>query len=349
MIEIPAYLIIAAVSGYLCYLFTPIIISYCVKRNLYDEPGPRKIHTRRIPRLGGTAIYLAYFLGLIPGLLLLPEIWQNNTRAIFGILIGGTIIFGVGVYDDLKEVKPLTKLIWEIIACSIVIWLGVRLEILNIPFYKVVELGFWGFPVSLIWLVAITNTINLIDGLDGLAAGVSLISGVSFLALSIIMDLQLPSFLAAGLIGTSLAFLKYNRFPAAIFMGDSGSLFLGFIFGVVSLFWPKSYATVVMFIPILALGVPIIEIIATFFRRLFSGKKIYMADRHHIFHILLDFGIDHKVIVWIFYLVSLQFALAAFAIAGGSRNILFVLQAGFIILIAIVVSGKFKPWRANKK
>ncbi len=349
MIEIPAYLIIAAVGGYLCYIFTPIVISYCVKRGLYDEPGPRKIHTRRTPRLGGVAIYFAYLLGLIPGLLLLPEIWVNNMKAIFGILIGGTIIFGVGVYDDLKEVRPLTKLIWEVIACTIVILLGVRLEILNIPFYKVVELGFLGFPVSLIWLVAVTNTINLIDGLDGLAAGVSAISGVSFLALSIIMDLQLPSFLAAGLIGTSLAFLKYNRYPAAVFMGDSGSLFLGFIFGVVSLFWPKSYATVVMFIPLLALGVPIIETIATFFRRLFLGKKIYVADRHHIFHVLLDFGLDHRIIVWIFYMVSLQFALAAYAIAGGDRNISFVLQAGFIILIAIVVSGKLRPWRANKK
>lgn len=349
MIQIPAYLVIMAVSGYLCYLFTPLVLSYCTKRGIFDQPGPRKIHDRPIPRLGGVAIYAAYFLGLVPGLLLLPEIWQNNTKAIIGLFIGGTIIFAVGALDDIKGLRPQTKLIWEAVACLLVIAFGVRLEILNIPFYKVVELGYWTIPISLIWLVAITNTINLIDGLDGLAAGVSLISGISFLLMSVILQLALPSFLAAGVIGASFAFLKYNHYPAAIFMGDSGSLFLGFIFGVISLFWPKSFATVVMFVPILALGVPIIETIATFFRRLFSGQKIYIADRRHIFHILLDFGIEQRVIVWIFYLVSLQFALAAYAIAGGNRNILFVLQAAFVILIAIVVSGKFKPGRANKK
>jgi len=120
------------------------------------------------------------------------------------------------------------------------------------------------------------------------------------------MGLTLPSLLAAGVIGVTLAFLKYNYFPAVIFMGDSGSLFLGFIFGVISLFWPKSFATVVMFIPILALGVPIIEVLITFFRRLIARKKIYIADQHHIFHFLLNLGVPEKVTVWLFYLISIQ-------------------------------------------
>jgi UDP-GlcNAc:undecaprenyl-phosphate GlcNAc-1-phosphate transferase len=349
MIEIPTYIVVAILSGYLCYLLVPLVKKYCLEKGYFDMPGPRKIHALPTPRLGGVAIFAAYFLGLLPGILLLPETWTQNHWQIVGIFIGGLVIFAMGIIDDIKGLKPLTKLFWEIIAACIVILFGVRLEVLNIPFYHLINLGFWGIPLTLLWLVAITNTINLIDGLDGLAAGVSSIIALSFLVLSIILNLPLPSLLAAVLIGTALAVLKFNYSPASIFMGDSGALFLGYMFGVISLFWPKSFATVVMFVPILALGVPIIEIISTFFRRLISGQKVYVADQRHIFHYLLDLGIPARVTVWLFYLVSFQFALAAFAIAGGNRNILFVLQTAFIIFTAIIVSRNLKVGRAEKK
>lgn len=349
MIEIPAYVIISLLSGYLCYVFVPLVNKYCIDHKLFDMPGPRKIHTVPIPRLGGVAMFLAYFLGLIPGFLLLPDLWQANIKPLVGIYLGGLIIFILGMVDDIKGVKPPVKLGWEIVACLVVIAFGVRLDVVNIPFYRLVEIGWWGIPLTLVWLVAITNTVNLIDGLDGLASGVSAVIAVSFLILSIIMGLPLPSLLAAGVIGVTIAFLKYNYFPASIFMGDSGSLFLGYIFAVTSLFWPKSFATVVMFIPILALGVPIIEVVTTFLRRLFTGQKIYVADRRHIFHFLLDIGIPQKVTVWMFYLVSIQFALVTFAIAGGDRNILFVLQTAFIILTAIVISRYLKRGKADGK
>jgi len=342
MIEIPSYIIISILSGYLCYLFVPLVIKYCNDKNLYDMPGPRKIHKTPIPRLGGIAFFAAYFLGLLPGFLLLPDIFWANLKALIGIFAGGLIIFTLGVVDDLRGLKPLTKLGWQIIACLVLIAFGVRLELLNIPFYKLVNIGWWGIPLTIFWMIAIINTINLIDGLDGLAAGVSAIIGISFLVLSQIMGLALPSLLAAGIIGITLAFLKYNYFPASIFMGDSGSLLLGYLFGVISLFWPKSFATVVMFVPILALGVPIIEFFTTLVRRSFAGQKIYIADKRHIFHFLLDIGVPEKVTVWLFYLVSIQFALATFGIVGGNVNILFVLQAVFIILTAIIVSRNLK-------
>ena len=347
MIEIPTYVIISILSGYLCYVFVPLIKNYCEEHDLYDMPGPRKIHNIPIPRLGGVAFFFAYFLSLIPGFLLLPDIWWGNIKTLVGIFLGGLIIFILGVVDDVRGVKPFTKLGWEIAACLVLIAFGVRLETINIPFYHLVDFGLWGIPLTLIWLVAIINTVNLIDGLDGLAAGVSAIIAITFLVLSQVMGLALPSLLAAGVIGITVAFLKYNYFPASIFMGDSGSLFLGYIFAVVSLFWPKSFATVVMFIPILALGVPILEVFTTFFRRLIAGKKIYIADKRHIFHFLLNLGVPAKVTVWLFYLVSAQFALAAFSIVGGDRNILFVLQAAFIILTAIVISRNLKL--ENKK
>jgi len=349
MIEIPTYIVVAALSGYLCYLLVPLVKKYCLDKGYFDMPGPRKIHTIPTPRLGGIAIFTAYFLGLIPGILLLPETWNQDRWQIIGIFLGGCLIFAMGIYDDLKGLSPLKKLFWEIIAAGVVIAFGVRLEVLNIPFYKLITLGYWGIPLTLLWLVAITNTINLIDGLDGLAAGVSAVVALSFLVLSIILDLALPSLLAAGVIGVALAFLRYNYFPASIFMGDSGALFLGYMFGVISLYWPKSFATIVMFVPILALGVPIIEISSTFFRRLFSGQKVYVADQRHIFHFLLELGMTERVTVWLFYLVSFQFALAAFAIGGGNRNILFVLQTAFIIFTAIIISRNLKAGRAEKK
>ena len=342
MIQIPSFVIISILSGYLCYLFIPIVKGYCKQHELYDMPGPRKIHTEPTPRLGGVALFAAYFMGLMPGFLLFPDLWWANLKTITGIFLGGIIIFALGLIDDIRGVRPLVKLFWQIVACVVLVIFDIRLHAINIPFYKMVDFGFWGIPLTIIWVVAIINTINLIDGLDGLAAGVSAIIAISFLVLSLMMGLPLPSFLAAGIIGITLAFLKFNYFPASIFMGDSGSLFLGYLFGVISLFWPKSFATVVMFVPILALGVPLIEIITTFFRRLFAGQKIYVADKRHIFHFLLDMGVPERVTVWLFYLISLQFALTTFGIVGGDRNILFVLQAILIIFTAIVVSKNLK-------
>jgi len=305
-------------------------------------PGPRKIHSNPTPRLGGIAIFAAYFLGIIPGFLLFPDLWWANIKTLTGVFLGGCIIFTLGVIDDVKGVKPLTKLLWQIVACLVLIVFDIRLQFINIPFYHLVDFGIWGIPFTIIWVVAIINTINLIDGLDGLAAGVSGITAISFLVLSLMMNLPLPSFLVAGIIGVALAFLKFNYFPAKIFMGDSGALFLGYIFGVVSLFWPKSFASVVMFVPLVALGVPLIETVTTFFRRLFAGQKFYIADKRHIFHFLLQIGIPEKVTVWLFYLIAIQFAIMAFGIVGGDRNILFVLQAILIIFIAIVVSRNLK-------
>lgn len=346
MIEIPAYVIISILSGYLCYLFVPIIKKYCESHNLYDMPGPRKIHKKPIPRLGGVAFFAAYFLGILPGFLLLPHLWWANFKILIGIFLGGVVIFLLGLVDDLKELKPRTKLLWQVAACLILIAFDVRLKVINVPFYGLVDFGLWGIPLTIIWMMAIINTINLIDGLDGLASGISAIVAFNFLVLSLMLNLPLPSFLAAGVIGITLAFLRYNYFPASIFMGDSGSLFLGYIFGVISLFWPKSFATVIMFVPIIALGVPLIEITTTVFRRVISGKKFYVADRRHIFHYLLDLGMPEKVAVWLFYLASFQFGIATYGIVGGNRNILFVLQMVFIIFTAIVVSRNL---RAGKK
>ena len=223
----------------------------------------------------------------------------------------------------------------------------VKAGILNLPFYGIVKLGFWGIPLSVFWIVTITNTFNLLDGLDGLAAGIAAISALTFVVLSVVLQLPLASLLAAGIFGISIAFLKFNYHPAQIFMGDSGSLFIGYILGVLSLYWPKSFASLIMFVPLVALGVPILEVATTTVRRAVTGKRIYVADRRHLFHYLMELGFSHSTVVWFFYLLSLQFSIMAVGFVLGKVNIILVLEGIFIIFIAIILSRKIKSGGGN--
>ena len=186
-----------------------------------------------------------------------------------------------------------------------------------------------------------------INGLDGLAAGIGAISALTFVILSIVLKIPLASLLAAGVFGICVGFLKFNYHPAKIFMGDSGSLFIGYTLGVLSLYWPKSYASLVMFVPIIALGLPVIEITVTTLRRLFTGKKLFVADKRHMFHYLLEQGLSHRGAVWIFYLVGFQFSLMAVGLVLGKAHIVLVLEVVFIIFIAVFLSRKLKSGGDN--
>ncbi len=338
--RIPAYVLVTFLAAYFTYLLVPVIKSYCVKNNILDHPGPRKIHSAPIPRLGGVAFVISFSLAVWLGFIASPRLWFENWVGISGILGGGVVIFLLGLKDDFKDVSPIQKLLWQILAASIPVACGVRPELLNIPYFRVVELGLWSIPISILWIVAITNTFNLLDGLDGLAAGIGAISAFTFVILGIVLKLPLATLLAAGILGVTVGFLRFNYFPAQIFMGDSGSLFIGYILGVVSLYWPKSYASLVMFVPILALGLPIIEVVSTTLRRLITGRKIYVADRRHLFHYLMDLGLSHRNVVWFFYLISFQFSIMAVGFVIGRVNIILVLEGVFIIFIAIFLSRK---------
>ena len=345
--RIPAYVLVSLLSAYLTFLLIPLIKSYCQKRGIMDNPGPRKIHPHPIPRLGGIAFVIAFTLSVWLGFIANPKLWLDNWLGVTGILSGGIVIFIMGLTDDLKNLRPVTKFVWQIIAALIPVLCGIRMDLLNIPFYKVISLGYWGIPLSVIWVVAITNTFNLLDGLDGLASGIGAISAMTFVALGAILDLPLASLLAAGVLGVCVGFLRFNFYPAQIFMGDSGALFIGYVLGVLSLLWPKSYASLVMFVPLLALGLPIIEIVSTTLRRLFTGKKIYVADKRHLFHYLLDQGFSHSGVVLLFYIVSFQFSVMAVGFVFGKINIILVLEAVFVIFIAIFLSRKLKAGGEN--
>lgn len=345
--RIPTYVLVSLLSAYLTFLLIPIIKNFSEKKGLLDKPDARKIHTYPVSRLGGIAFVVSFTLAVWLGFISNPKLWFDNWIGVTGILIGGVVIFVLGLVDDLKNLSPAVKIGWQIVAALIPILCGVRIEILNIPYYKVLSLGLWGIPLSIVWVVAITNTFNLLDGLDGLAAGIGAISGLTFIILGAALGLPLASLLAAGIVGVCVGFLRFNFYPAKIFMGDSGSLFIGYMLGVQSLYWPKSYASLVMFVPLLALGLPIIEVVSTTFRRLLTGKKIYVADKRHLFHYLLDLGLSHSGVVWLFYFVSLQFSIMAMGFVFGKINIILVLEVAFIIFIAIFLSRKLRAGGEN--
>lgn len=345
--RVPAYVLVSLLSAYLTYLLIPPIKLFCEKRGITDKPGPRKIHSYPVPRLGGIAFVIAFTVSVWLGFIANPRLWYDNWIGVTGILLGGIVIFIVGLLDDLKNLSPVMKFSWQVLAALIPILCGVRMELLNIPYYKIVTLGYWGIPLSVLWVVAITNTFNLLDGLDGMASGIGAIAGLTFVVLGVNLNLPLASLLAAGILGVCVGFLRFNFYPARIFMGDSGALFIGYVLGVLSLLWPKSYASLVMFVPLLALGLPIIEVVTTIFRRLFTGNKIYVADKRHLFHYLLESGFSHSGVVLLFYLISFQFSIMAVGFVLGKANIILVLEAVFIIFIAIFLSRKLKAGGGN--
>ncbi len=297
--------------------------------------------------MGGVAFVISYSLAIWLGFVGNPELWRNNWLGIVGVVAGGVIIFLLGLYDDLKGIGPIPKFLWQMLAALLPVICGVRADVINVPFYKLVVLGYWAIPLSILWIVTITNTFNLLDGLDGLAAGIAAISASTFLVLSLVLNLPLATLLIAGILGISISFLRYNYHPAQIFMGDSGSLFIGYVFGVTSLYWPKSYASIVMLVPMLALGVPVLEVLTTTIRRTLTGQKIYLADRRHLFHYLLEMGFSQQGVVWFFYLLSIQFSVMAVGFVVGKVNIVLVLEAVFVIFIGIILSRKLKSGGGN--
>jgi UDP-GlcNAc:undecaprenyl-phosphate GlcNAc-1-phosphate transferase len=340
--RIPGYFLVALLSAYLTYILIPIVKAYCVKKGYLDYPGPRKIHASPVPRLGGVSFVISFSLAILLGFVADPQLWQNEWLGIAGVIVGGMIIFWLGFSDDIKGVKPAVKFLWQAAAALFPVICGVRAEVLNMPHYGLIQLGFWGIPLSVLWIVAITNTFNFLDGLDGLAAGIAAISSLTFVILSVVLNLPLASLFAAGIFGLSLAFLKFNYHPAQIFMGDSGSLFIGYVLGVTSLYWPKSYASIIMFVPLVALGVPVIEVVTTTIRRAVTGQKIYVADKRHLFHQLLEFGISHRGVVWMFYIISVQFSIMAVGLVLEQANLVLVLEGVFVIFIGLILSRRLK-------
>ena len=286
-----AFLMAASIVFYV----TPTVGNIARMMGAMDEPNARKIHEDPTPRLGGLAIFFGF---IIPALLFLPL-----TRELKGIVVGATIITLFGAVDDFRGTTPLVKFGGQIIAAGCLVWYGVHIDYFTLPLFGTVEFGpALAIPLTMIWVVTVINVVNFIDGMDGLAAGVCTIAAGTFAVIAISLGRPEAGILAAILAGTTLGFLRHNFFPASIFMGDSGSMLLGFILASVTVQGVlKSVAAVTLVIPLLIMGVPMFDLSLTIMRRVKNGQNIFQPDRGHLHHRLFNIGFSQRKAVLVLY------------------------------------------------
>ncbi|MEH7109766.1 glycosyltransferase family 4 protein [Bacillus sp. JJ1764] len=308
---------------------TPIVKKFALMIGATDRPNQRKVHQTIMPRLGGLAIFLSFIIGII---FLKPE-----NPAAFAILLGSFIIVITGVLDDMFELPAKYKLLGQLIAACVVVFIGgLNVVFINLPFGGQFQFGLLSVPITILWIVGITNAINLIDGLDGLAAGVSsialiTISGIAFLQGNLYV-------VAVGLIVlvSILGFLFYNFHPASIFMGDTGALFLGYIISVLSLLGFKNITFISFIIPVIILGVPISDTFFAILRRIINKKPLSAPDKSHLHHCMLRMGYTHRQTVLLIYAMAAFFGLVAVIFSQARFGGALFLMAVVVLIIEII-------------
>ncbi|WP_240374375.1 glycosyltransferase family 4 protein [Bacillus piscicola] len=295
---------LALVTCFLLSLFlTPLVKKLAFRIGATDQPNHRKVHKGSMARLGGLSIYVAFLAGLF--------ILQPHNAYMPYIVAGGTIIIITGFLDDMFELSAKWKLLGQIAAAVIVLIGGVEVQFINLPFDARLELGWLSIPITLLWIIGITNAINLIDGLDGLAAGVSSIVLATISVLAIIQNDIFIVALGIALLGGTLGFLVHNFNPAKIFMGDTGALFLGFMIAVIALLGFKNVTIFSLVVPVIILAVPISDTIFAIIRRMVNKQPLSAPDKSHLHHCLLRLGYSHRQTVLIIYALSAFFGVSA--------------------------------------
>ena len=328
--EIYKSLLIVGVTMIFVTLFIPLVKRIAKHIGAIDIPNERKVHKNPIPRLGGLGIYAGFLLGYM--LFGHPSLQMNS------ILIGSFIIIVTGLCDDVSPIKPLPKLIGQIAAACILVFYGNILLTDITVFGQYIEFGIFAYPITILFVVACTNIINLIDGLDGLSGG---ISSIFFLSTIVICFFQerftgLEYTLALISLGSTLGFLFHNFNPARIFAGDSGAMFMGYIISVISLLGFKTTVMTSIFAPIAILAVPILDTLFAIIRRLINHKHIYDADKEHLHHQLLKMNFSHKMTVIIIYIITALFATASILYTLKDNEDVFIGRIIYIVLFIVV-------------
>ncbi|MCL2562833.1 MAG: undecaprenyl/decaprenyl-phosphate alpha-N-acetylglucosaminyl 1-phosphate transferase [Oscillospiraceae bacterium] len=343
--------VIAALTAALLIslLATPPVKQFAERIGAMDIPkDDRRVHKEPIPRLGGLAIFIGFVLSVV--------IFAEIDREIRGILLGAVVIVFVGVVDDIIHLKAWQKFSLQIIAALIPAFHGVTINFIGNPNVFAADpylaFGYLAIPLTVLWIVAITNAVNLIDGLDGLAVGVSTIASLTMLVVALLVtaDANVALILAA-LAGACLGFMPYNLNPAKIFMGDTGALLLGYLLATMSVFGLfKFYAIISFAVPFIALALPIADTAFAFIRRLLKGQNPMAPDRGHLHHRLLDRGFSQKQAVFIIYLISgFLGMIAVIMTASGSVRIVFTLLTFVAIAVTAWVAFRGKALKPNGK
>lgn len=330
---------IILIPFFISMILTPIIKRYSIIAKTYAKENKRTVHHGKISRIGGVSIYLAFVIT--------AAMFMKADQAITGIILGGTVMFFTGLVDDLIDITPKTKLIFELIAALILVFFGVSIDVLRLPFGIQIDFGLISILFTILWVAGITNAVNLIDGLDGLSGGMSVVILVVIGSLAMIEGRPDILFLTFILAGATSGFLVYNAHPASIFMGDCGSLFLGFMISAISLVGFKSSTIMTLALPILLLMLPIVDTLSAILRRTLKGRKFSEADKSHIHHLLMNrFG--HRNTVIIMCSVTALFGVSAYVYML-NRNLGFAVM--LVVLVAVelfieksaMISANFHP------
>lgn len=357
------YFFVFLVGVIISFVMTPFAKKIAYKVGAIDVPkDDRRVHKKPIPRMGGLAIYL----GVLVSIFLAVKIFgrhsiigsqiifgQDIMNQIYGMLLGGTLIVLMGIVDDIKPLSAKVKLAVQIISALILIKFGMKIEMMNIPFIdKTIKLYALSIPITIFWIVGITNTLNLIDGLDGLAAGVATIAALSLSYVAFVNGRDITVIMTLAIAGACVGFLPYNFNPAKIFMGDTGSLFLGYMLAAISIHGLVKGATAIAtVVPVLALGLPIFDTTCAILRRLLNGRPIMEADKGHLHHKLLSTGMGQKRTVLILYGISGIFGVSA-ALMSKSKSwdsVIIIIAASAIMYINMSMHRYKKQKSVNKE
>ncbi len=335
--QISTFILVFIISAALAFGLTNGLIRVCHKLSLYDHPGRHKRHKKPTPNLGGVGIFISIWAAAGLVYLFNPALMADIRPFLFYIIAGSCIIFLVGLVDDLWPLPAWPKLFAEVITGLILYFGGLSINTLSIPGYGTVDLAGFGMAITILWVVGLTNAVNLIDGLDGLASGVSGIAAATMVVIGLNYHIESVALISLILCASLSSFWIYNRYPARIFLGDSGSLLIGYFFAIISLVVPiKSFTLAALFIPLVVLGVPLVETVSSFVRRLAAGKNVMRADRRHLFHYLRYAGLSRGVIVNLFYLLGAVFSLISIMMLFFNRSVLLAILILFMVVIFII-------------
>jgi UDP-GlcNAc:undecaprenyl-phosphate GlcNAc-1-phosphate transferase len=351
------YIIIYIGSALVALAATPVIARLARAIGLVDKPGVRKVHVSAVPRVGGVVIMLAMLATTLPVLLANSDLAEEMARppAQAGdeqaigttpiseytpaqmqthvlLLLAASVFIGlVGLVDDVRSLPAIYKLTGQIVAAAALCWADIRIERIVLSAEVTIEFGVLSWPITILWIVGITNAVNLIDGLDGLAAGISAITCGVIAVFSLITGQVVMTVLMLGLLGSLTGFLVFNFNPAKIFLGDSGSMFLGFLLAAASvLSATKTYAVVALAMPLLALGLPIFDTLFSMMRRALNRRSLMSPDRGHIHHRLIDMGLEHRQAVIVMYAVTA-------AAAGLGLLMIFTRNIGIVLVLVVAL------------
>ena len=335
----PDYLLAFVIAAGVALLVTPGVIWFARKTGALDKPNQRKVHKKPIPRIGGLGIWLSFMIAILI-VNSYTDVPDEQEFELIGLLVSSTLIVILGLIDDYTDLPAKAKLLGQIVAaCVLVVGFGVRVDFITDPFGDYIFLEYLAIPLSVFWVVGITNTVNLIDGLDGLAAGVSTIAAITICLVALQQDILFIAVVTACLAGSAVGFLYYNFNPARIFMGDSGSMFLGFMLSGISIIGAvKAATTIALIVPILALGLPIMDTTFAIVRRYRGGGPIFKPDKGHLHHRLLDLGFTQRQAVLLMYVISAMLGLSAVALTEVSSQIAVVIVC--VVLVVVLFGAK---------